>query len=675
MPQIQEYTPQVSPVGAVGGQRASMGSPVAAGLQSLGQDIAAVGEMLFERKQAAEVSAVRARTAQIHADTTRALEEEAAAAVPGDQEFEVRFNEKVASAYDAAESELEVSTPRGREALTALRAQSTQELQMRAFRVQAGLTGKKARLDKEVELDSRVNTVLTDPSQFETQRALMAASIGEDVNLPGADKAALLRLSDERLAVGTLTRLVDNDPDAGFRELESGAWDQFLPSPAKAQLLGEAMRKRQEKDAMSRSEISWRLDATLASIDVDGQDPGLLTEAGVRRAFAKEPATADMLLGRIAAAKRSYGLRQAHALTPVQADVAALDAMRKDIPGADAVQRTREANEFQQMLQAKHSLLREDPYGYLLKAAPNLASEAAAAGQQGDDAFAAFLSKVDTLQGDLGVPTWRRSFLGAKGAAETVAAIHSENPEDAADRLAALQARYKPQWPQVVRELREAKLNGPYLTLARLTDKGDAVVRADLAGALQAGLDKLKSNAGPDAAQKIQTEVAKAMEPFAATWAFNGPYGQGVVQSETDSVKALAYLYVQRGQDPDDAVENAHAALLGRYDYQETFRAPAGQGDRIEAVADVARDELKVEQFAPHPGADPALSEDHRRRMAWDYARRGIWVNTPEEDGVQLLYPNGVPVLLANGQRVVVPFTATGRGRTARFDPTAPVIP
>jgi hypothetical protein len=679
MPRIKGYDPQVSPVGPVGGQRAT-GASIAPG-------VAALGEAADRRERALkqrEISNATVKLSESQALWEQNTDDLLKTSQPGDDitpKFIEDFDKGAESLYEG------VSSPEGqmfvRENVARLKTHFLNKVQGG----QAALAGAAAVENHRKSLQSDAGALLKNPDGFgialERRNTKIAGDVAAGLIGP-VDALTLQRTDAQELAVAAMNGRIDiagrlgeagtaKGTAAALAALETargqvgdGPLAKHIDADTQAvllnridgernRILAEQDRKARETQADARALVSDNFQDTLASIELNGKDPGLISPALIRQAYGEHPEHAARLIAQIENAKAAYNTRQSVALTAPADDVKVLQEQAAAAPGANATQKARQLAELQRAVAAKHQALREDPFAYLISVSPDLAKEGAAAQLSNDPGeFRAFLSKVDALQAQVGVPDYARRFMGKDGASAFVAQVNLMPAEQAADQMEILREQYGERWPQVMTELVQADINPSFATLARLTDGADAGVRKDLAAALQTGHTELKKNVGADATT-IEDEVFAEMADFAETMQYDGPAGQRTLAGERVSATLLAYSYVQRGEAPKVAARKAVAALLhNRYDYVETYRTPKGLGGHVMQMTSLKQARLTPEQFPMANTGVAGLSDDYRRRANWQYAKDGVWANV--NGGVELLYPDGSPVVLNDGSRVRVMF-------------------
>lgn len=259
MPRIREYLPRVDVAGPIQTRRATpedAGADIGAALAGAGRQIGNFGAFLQEQEVQREISDVRAKMAKARAEWTMRLLERARTANPGDAEFVKKFSEDLNTYL----SELEdgIQTRQAREVFVQLGANLAGDLTERAFSHQATLMGRKAKLDAQARIEQGRNTLLNDPTQFESVLRETEADLAAWANLSPMDREELGKFARQNLALSAVQGFIRQNPVAAKDSLAKGNWDTFLDADKKAMLIGQAEqgitaleveRRRQEAEA------------------------------------------------------------------------------------------------------------------------------------------------------------------------------------------------------------------------------------------------------------------------------------------------------------------------------------------------------------------------------------------------------------------------------------------
>lgn len=357
-------------------------------------------------------------------------------------------------------------------------------------------------------------------------------------------------------------------------------------------------------------------------------------------------------------------------------------------PGSENyAQRIKEAGDLQRSIAQNDAAKRKDPAAYTLRTAP-----AAIAAQQvlfhalqdqkspPELRQAAARTYADTVmaeQARLGIPPEQQKLLPQKAVDAMVARLqHPDTAGGGAAVGAQIEAEAKmwgDHWPDVYRQV-APKANAPFRVL------GSGVMPAaakDLVDNLNVKeLDLLKNNVAP--ATKLNDITRAVFENIA-------PFGRTVMGADREQTLSdfrnaavkLATIYV--GHDNMDTTAAARQAvdrLVGfKYDFQGTYRVPKfDDADRpitaftpaqISYGAASARAMLGQNgdaslAVAPPPDKGEGYTPEFRERSKLSALRRnGIWVNSPDEKGLMLVYndqmvtrPDGQPLMLTWDQLV-----------------------
>ncbi|MBS4046573.1 MAG: hypothetical protein KG075_09555 [Alphaproteobacteria bacterium] len=241
MPRIREYQPAESSAAAVP-YRQVQGTDLVPPGASLGDGLARFAEGMIRAQERDEVSDVQTKLAKARAEWTVALQDQEDRAPTGDPKFAENFLNKFNGSIQAIGDNLE--TKAGREAFkqgsAALGAQFTQAAGL--YQVRAA--GAKAKQDFLTALDANRNTLLRDPTQFESVLASSQAALtdpnGPYARMPVAERERLARQTNVDLAKSAVQGVIDIDPQEGLKQLEAGRWGKWLDADNTTQLRAHA---------------------------------------------------------------------------------------------------------------------------------------------------------------------------------------------------------------------------------------------------------------------------------------------------------------------------------------------------------------------------------------------------------------------------------------------------
>ena len=199
--------------------------------------------------------------------------------------------------------------------------------------------------------------------------------------------------------------------------------------------------------------------------------------------------------------------------------------------------------------------------------------------------------------------------------------------------------------------------------MGQLPPETQPVVRAIAAGANPVAMSRLLAlppKENPVAILKEQNEVTArnmtgAVNSAMAGWQTTlvGPQSEAYFNGYNGLVQRLAALYVRDGNtSAETAAANAFNAVIGdRYDFRDTWRAPKDpqahiDPDAVQRGTLAARDELV--KAKPGDASSPFGSlrlqvndmgvSDNEADSRRNYARNGVFVTSPNEDGLNIAY-------------------------------------
>lgn len=668
MPKIQQYTAQVAPQGG----SANLSTPDAFGVRTPGNAVENLTDFLEKKAERDDFFSVQKDMTKVRGDwLTRLneLEQNAPAGAPD-------FTKQVMDEYRAAMKQMVSERSLSRENMDRLLLEQEQTgnmLLQRALTFEASSRAQKRKTDAQAYAGDVSRNVFLAPFTFSIENDKLPGAL-EALGLSGSTLDEVLRVTRADMAQNAIKGMIKNNGDlnAARRAISEGPMAPYINGDLAASLTNaidveqrhreaEARQRRAEARSQAHAEISvlrQDVDAEIAATGRSANKERL--EQAYRVAFADKPEIAQRMIGQLDNAVRFYTESTAIAgNTPEQdADYRATAAAR--VTGTNAAQAQAQLDVIDRAIAQKRKDLAEDGFSYVLKTNPQIRQALADAGGDPEKSRLVF-AMIDQKQADLGVPTYRRTYLGTQQAASIASEINASattNPEQAANRLESMARMYGPLWSNVLNELAGKGLNPNFVTVARLDAPGDAVVRTNLVSAL-AGAADARRVVGDDIEKDLKQRVDKEYQSFRATLVYHGAAGMALAAREQAAAEALALRYVTQGLSPSNAAQRAAKELINdRYDFESSFRAPKGQGSRVGIAADQVKRNLSVEQMTPAAGGDPSLTEEYRRNAALRAARDGVWVNTPDGKGIELLQQDLRPVILRNGQRVRVMFDA-----------------
>jgi hypothetical protein len=234
MPRIREYVSQSNNQGDIPGRRATV-SDFSTTPDNAGQGLLEGSALVMKAVEQQEVSDIDAKMAKARAEWTVKLQERAASSPPGDMSFASKFNEDFASYL--SEMGGGVQTGAGRKAFKANAANLGAHFSERAGLYQIQSAGLKAKQDYSVALDANRNTVLNDPTQFDSILKSMDSALdnpsGPYAQMPAAARDELRTTTRKELALSTAQGVIRLDPELGLKKLKDGDWDAYLDADKK----------------------------------------------------------------------------------------------------------------------------------------------------------------------------------------------------------------------------------------------------------------------------------------------------------------------------------------------------------------------------------------------------------------------------------------------------------
>jgi len=234
-------------------------------------------------------------------------------------------------------------------------------------------------------------------------------------------------------------------------------------------------------------------------------------------------------------------------------------------------------------------------------------------------------------------------------------AMSAQRPEDSANLISGLEAEYGPHFPRVFGELvRDKKIAGELMVIPNLPSQTAREAVSRLARVKESDLTQ-----GIDASDQktIKEAVVGRMEEFARAVPIMSEQAAGFVNSYETTLRKLAYQFTVAGQAPADAVENAHALLLGQYQFDGTMRMPRAVD--ANAVRNGAAERLRRDLGDIDVPADQITGartpDEVRAEWVSTVQARPQWYTTDDDSGLSLWATgsNGVRYRVTRGGRPV----------------------
>lgn len=235
MPELQLFTAEPRRVSL---PETNAGAPFAA-LRGVAGAIASGADRVLQSVEQSEVSDIQARLAEARSVLTVQLKERSDAAEPGDTEFAYKFTEEATQYLNPLAER--VQTRAGRQAYEQLSASLIGDLYERAGLHQATLTGIKAKNDVLNTMERHGNTLLVDPTQFDSILSQTLTGLELNPTIPAIVKTELQTTARNELARSAVQGVIHNlDPTLAKQQLMDGQWDPYLKTEHKAMLIAQA---------------------------------------------------------------------------------------------------------------------------------------------------------------------------------------------------------------------------------------------------------------------------------------------------------------------------------------------------------------------------------------------------------------------------------------------------
>ncbi len=234
MPVIREYVSQESAVTDIPSRRLAA-SDINIAPDNAGRGLMDAGRTLAKIDEEREISDVNVKLAKARSEWTVHLQERAAQADPGDMTFAQSFRTDFAEYL--AQTKGTINTGAAQRAFDRGATDLAAHFNERAGVYQIQAAGMKAKQDYLVALDANRNTVLADPTQFESVLRASEAAIndkeGPYARLTGEQRAALSIQTRKEIGLSAAQGVIRMDPELGLKKLQAGDWDAYLDADKK----------------------------------------------------------------------------------------------------------------------------------------------------------------------------------------------------------------------------------------------------------------------------------------------------------------------------------------------------------------------------------------------------------------------------------------------------------
>jgi hypothetical protein len=364
----------------------------------------------------------------------------------------------------------------------------------------------------------------------------------------------------------------------------------------------------------------------------------------------------------------------------------------RDEQGALTPERVMERHALIAALNSKTEEFTKDPAGAALKYYPTIGETLTAADKLGSSSDAADQAKAASArqgawaaladaQAREGVPAHLIALLPKKSADALHAQFLTAEGQQRLDLVDSMRNQFGSFWPDVQRQLWHGKpAPADIQVLGALP--GDATLpKVEIAEAFKVPDEEAHKQLGKRYTA-IDDAVRTAVAGLASTMA-QAPDGPQFVGTYQTAIEKLARLYAIRGEGDDNraAQRAADRVFYDHWDVVDSggvgVRVPKQGGQPIVEASDVRAAQREVIGALPSlqltvPAHGKDITDAAAKDMLVSAARSsGYWMTTSDERGMVLSAGPGLPVRLANGNPLVVPFDrvrAMASEKTARHD-------
>lgn len=328
----------------------------------------------------------------------------------------------------------------------------------------------------------------------------------------------------------------------------------------------------------------------------------------------------------------------------------ATDAMRFAAPRERAEIASRFADNpvvASQYKQIQESIAK-DPAAYVATSPVVAQAQAAFASDATPENQAAYIQAIKSEQRRLGIPEHKVQYIDKAQAEEFKSLTQSANstPDQVLESLDAMKQINAPVWKDVVGNLRDAGVKGPWAAVASMQNNA---YRAELAEAIKMGDAELikripqGEREGSNIRSRINQQVDKVIQPYEAAMAVpNG--GLQALGDAREAMQLLSMQYMAKGMSADDAVAEAARGILPGKAYGTIILPEGTDGKPVQAMAEDMR-----AQFDESDIVVPAnLRGEDRTAEALNYAKGSLQKAIPVVSGDEVIFfgPDGFPLLL-----------------------------
>ncbi len=262
MPRIKPIESQVRSAGPVQVQTAraeDFGGGLATGIQSLSKSLEKTVDLIGEQQARSEVSDLSAKMSQAQAEFAINWAETMKTADPGDKELSTKF----LKGYDDYMSKIGegIGTEEGKNYFVRTNATMRSHFMQSAYTGQAQLAGIKAREDYTGSVNNFSNSVMADPSSFETVRNMHDTNLEDMVKNGGMTREMALKFkgeSNQLIAKASVRGWANLNPEYAKQQLDQGRYDSYFNEDVKKQMYGEVDAAIKGREAEAQRQIKLK---------------------------------------------------------------------------------------------------------------------------------------------------------------------------------------------------------------------------------------------------------------------------------------------------------------------------------------------------------------------------------------------------------------------------------
>ncbi|HRT83736.1 MAG TPA: hypothetical protein P5523_03775 [Bacteroidales bacterium] len=262
MPRITPIQSQVRSSGPVQVQNAKaedFGGGIANAVQGFSKSVEKTADIIGEQQSRSEVSDLTAKMAKAQADFAINWAETMKTADPADKELSTKF----LKGYDDYMSKIGegVSTEDGKNYFVRTNATMRSHFMQSAYTGQAQLAGIKAREDYTGSVNNFSNSLMADPSSFETVRDMHDTNLEDLVRTGGMTREVALQLKtkgNQQIAEASVRGWANLNPEYAKQQLDQGRYDTYFSEDQKKQMYGEVETAIRGRQAEAERQIKLR---------------------------------------------------------------------------------------------------------------------------------------------------------------------------------------------------------------------------------------------------------------------------------------------------------------------------------------------------------------------------------------------------------------------------------